>query len=116
MTAVSSDWERVDASWLPEGWIPPEEGDGWVAEFFPDGQLRRYGFVKAGHCLRELVLEEGEPAGRQIDHDGSGGTSDWVTHRDGMSENFNAWSDNERPFPESWEKWVRRSIRIVAGV
>ena len=106
------EWVRIDASWLPQGW---ERRADLVAEFHSDGQLKRLARVKGDAWLHELTLEHGVRRGRQTDRDGSGGTSDWTTHDDGFSENFDAWSDNSKPWRDPFAEFVRRSIARVVG-
>lgn len=105
-----SDWVRVDASWLPENW---ETNSYLTVELYDDGQLKSLTKSRDGVKLESLTLEHGLPRGRHTVHRGSGGSADWTSHTDGFSENFDAWSDNSKPYKDPFEVFVRRSIKLV---
>lgn len=107
-------WERVDASWLPAG--DGGRGGGTLeATYHADGQLARLAAMRGGECIAELVLEHGLPRGVERWPQGSGGTADWTTYRDGFAEQFDAWSDNARPVAIGWRAWCERAIRRIVG-
>lgn len=106
------------ASELPEGWhsVSSSRHDGLVAEFWPDGHLRRLACYHNGNCRDawELRLDEHEESGRAVLENGSGGTADWVEYRNGKSETFDAWSDNSPAQTVDFVRWVRDWIERVA--
>ncbi|MBS2038341.1 hypothetical protein JST97_25380 [bacterium] len=108
----------VDRSWFRCKLYDTREGDrleGPVAEFFPDGQLKRLGTYSRGKLSsthNQLLLEHGKQVGRV--------KSDFneCAYSDGMEVVTTHLEDEIDYFEEetSWEAWVRKWIdQICSG-
>jgi hypothetical protein len=91
-------------------------GDGLVAEFWPDGHLKRFARSVGGSTRDHwaLELDEHEEAGRAICENGYGGSPDYELYRAGKYEVFDAFSDNSRPEARDFVEWARRWIKVIA--
>jgi hypothetical protein len=72
-----------------------------------DGLLVQFGRLENGNITGwQLYLSSSVEGGRAVLKNGSGGSADVEVYENGMSERFDAWSDNSRPHEEPWLKWV----------
>jgi hypothetical protein len=104
---------RIDASYLSRPHAPA--GDGLIATFHADGQLRTLAVYRGGARISpELTLEHATMAARLTHVPEPDQTADWEVYRpDGTCEKFDPWSDNSRPYATPWEPWVTRWIREI---
>lgn len=95
--------------------IAADARDGLVARYYPSGQLATLACYSGGSAdaAWALDLDEGVESGRAVLEEGSGGSADLEVYREGRYERFDAWSDNTRPQPSSYEAWVRRWIAAI---
>jgi hypothetical protein len=106
-------------NWLNADLLPPETSTevrhGFFAEFYADGQLQHFAHYFEGKCDHSwcLNLEHSKEVGTAVLNNGSGGTADYETFRDGKADMNNLWSDNEPPKAIDYESWVVSWIRQI---
>ncbi len=85
----------------------PANATGLYAITYADGTLARLGEQRDGADAGwQLQLYAGEARGRAVLRAGSGDSPDVEFYQDGESERYDAWSDNSRPSPIAWTRWV----------
>lgn len=99
----------IDASYLGQGFS--REKEGFYAEFYPDGQLKHFGFYEDGSCERYtgLYLEHGKERGK-TKYSANGFYEEYTG---GAAQRFDWWSDNEEPRRLSFERWVQEWIETI---
>ena len=102
----------INKTWLDRGFS--ERKDGFMALFYKDGSLKRFGYYENKNPLGWILhLDEGLESGKAEFPHGSGGSADWQVYKDGKFDYLNAWSDNEKSTPCKWNSWVRGWIDAI---
>ena len=106
---------RIDEGILPPGFKEGRQ-EGLCAEFYPNGRLRFYGWIKNGssRSFWVLHLEEDRDAGKAVREDGYWGSPVYELYKDGAWEAFDPFSDNQKPKSEDFEVWVRRWVKTIS--
>ena len=106
--------KKIDASYLPAGY-QTERKEGLYAEFYPDGQLKHFGFYMKGNCRDTwaLYLKQGIPEGKVEKANGLGSTPDYILYERGGWEMFNHMIDHDDFNPMDWEAWVKKEIEKI---
>lgn len=92
----------------------PADADGLLAIVGPDGLLVSFGRRTQGaEDGWQLRLEPQSETARAVLTRGSGGSADCESYQDGCSERFDAWSDNSRPSPVPWRRWLSEWIEAI---
>jgi len=112
--------KSLPASWLNKALLPPDistsEKTGYYAEFYDDGQLKYFAAYREGvRAHWYLDLHSGIEAGRVTNDQGNGASSGYETYKDGCYEVFDDWSDNSRPQPMPYRKWLERWIGTIVA-
>ena len=105
---------KVGVECLPFGFRA--SGDGLIAEFWPDGHLKRFA-RSVGGSTRDywaLELDEHEESGRTILENGAFGSANYDLYRNGQYEVFDPWSDNSKPQTQDFVAWAKRWIKVIA--
>lgn len=98
---------KIDESFLPKN-IEELKNKGIRVEFYPDGQLKKYGYyTKSGAAVMELSLEPNEKVAI------SGNKEQYDRYMHGASERIDVWSDNSQPQPCDWTIWIQKEIKMI---
>ena len=115
---AATPWDgKVDHSWFKTKVYKlrrEDRLDGPVAEFFPDGQLKRLGIYHRDELStthNQLLLEHGIPVGRVV--------SDFTdcTYADGVEKVLTQFEGDVDVFEEkiAWQAWVTKWIDLICG-